>query len=524
MRARSLIGTTLLALSVSAVACSASQAPGAVDGTVLNVDGTPLPGVYVMAAASGHVTTFGSGYHTCYRTGLAITDNTGAFRMPDAFSNAPSPVKIDADWRSVEIQLYKLHFQTTEASEDEDARRNDRMLSSLGRSQANTNRVQYMEPASTNREQRIRYLVSLATEPACEAEGNPTLLPFYQAVYAEATELAVTPYEKYLVEQLRYLIAVRSSPATTVRKPTLPDNVLIAAVMSGHPSTVMNVLRTTPGDVLTRMLDDRARDDRTALMAAAAAGNDEMVRELITAGADANKVTFSGETALGLALKQLRNARAGKRTTESAFRNTVATLVQAPGIDLDQVCIDRKTPLIYTGGGWYPGLPDIFKFILEQGADPNVELYKATRHRQRALGAVLDNEIHSPSAGMPMLHALLASKRLDVNAVVFEGTTALIYTASEGRPDILKLLLEAGADPNVSIPPGITALGKAVNTAILNPSREEYVRALKVLLASNAIDVSVPAYDGKLAIELAKRASRPDLIELLESRTHGRPN
>lgn len=526
MRVITFIGLMILSLSSCSSARLTLQTPGPMNGTVLNItDGQPLPGVYVVATASGHVSTFMSGYFTCYRTGIAITDKDGAFRMLDSFSNMPSTERIDSDWKSVSIRLFKPHFQTTEKSVYEDIHQYDKMLSSLGKAQSNDKRLLYMEPSNVNREQRLRYLYLISTRAACEPQGNPALLPFYQAIYSEAAGLAVSNYEHYLLDRIRYLIAVQSSPPTAVRKPTLPDNILITAVKSGNTSTVVNLLRTTPPEILSTMLNDRASDDQTALMSASAAGNYEMVKELVNAGADTNKVSFSGETALGLALKQLMQARVDKRGNESAFRNTVAALVESPNIDLNQVCIDGKTPLIYSVGGWYMALPDIFSLILEKGVDPNVEIGKATIYRQRVLGSVLDKEVHSSqSAGLPLLNALLASKKLDLNAIVFRNQTALIYMASSGRPDILKLLLDAGADPNVSIKPGITALGMAVQAAIMNSSREQYVQSVRILLNTNTIDVGMTAYHGKTAIELAKRAFRTDLIELLESKMRARPN
>lgn len=521
MRSRIFIGLATLLISACTLTWFSSSAPGPVTGTVLNiVDGKPLADVYVVATASGHVSTFMSGYFTCYRTGLAITDNNGAFHMPDYFSKARNKEKIDSDWRSISLYLYKPHFQTARKTIDEDIQSHDQIATSLGQVRPKINWLRYMAPSNADREQRLRDLFALSMGATCEREGNATLLPLYKAVYSEAKELAVTNYDKYLLDKMRYQIGAQSNPPTPIHEPILPDNPIITATKSENPSRIISLLHTTSSEDFARMIDDRASDDLTALMYASSIGNDKVARELIDAGADPNKVTFSGETALCLAIGQYARTDERERNRKSAAWNTVNILVRSPHINLDQLCSDGRTPLIHS-----IRLPEIFRLLLESGADPNVEVLKGTFYRQRVLGSIVHEMLGSSEyVGKPLPEALVKSKKLNLDAVVFEGTTALELVASLGRPDILKLVLEAGANPNASSAPGTTPLGRAIRAAIANPSREQCVEAVKVLLDSDVVDVDAIAYDGKSAIELVKKASRLDLVKLLESKSHGRAN
>ena len=71
----------------------------------------------------------------------------------------------------------------------------------------------------------------------------------------------------------------------------------------------------------------------------------------------------------------------------------------------------------------------------------------------RLTQAVLDNKINE-------VKKLLRDKSVDINEQDIENNTPLMYACEEGKKDIVKLLVEAGADLNIQNSYGETALRK----------------------------------------------------------------
>lgn len=71
----------------------------------------------------------------------------------------------------------------------------------------------------------------------------------------------------------------------------------------------------------------------------------------------------------------------------------------------------------------------------------------------RLTQAVLDNKINE-------VKKLLKDKSVDINEQDIENNTPLMYACEEGKKDIVKLLVEAGADLNMQNSYGETALRK----------------------------------------------------------------
>eukprot|EP01129_Flabellula_baltica_P003748 TRINITY_DN13483_c0_g1_i1.p1 TRINITY_DN13483_c0_g1~~TRINITY_DN13483_c0_g1_i1.p1 ORF type:complete len:330 (+),score=35.05 TRINITY_DN13483_c0_g1_i1:100-990(+) len=79
---------------------------------------------------------------------------------------------------------------------------------------------------------------------------------------------------------------------------------------------------------------------------------------------------------------------------------------------------------------------------------------------------------------MSLLHIMLNSEKIDINAQDIFGSTALSYSVMIGTARVTEMLLEKGADPNLSNGHGSTPLHKAVQT-------NEY-RIIGLLLNSGA--------------------------------------
>lgn len=107
----------------------------------------------------------------------------------------------------------------------------------------------------------------------------------------------------------------------------------------------------------------------------------------------------------------------------------------------------------------------------------------------------------------------------DINVSNSQGYTYLMIAVMQHKPDIVKLLLEAGADPNLGRRDGVRPLAAVFLKK--TDSREEIVR----LLTGHGADPSLADKPGQTAFDFAEvTQAEPYLIELLEQanlRLHG---
>ncbi len=109
----------------------------------------------------------------------------------------------------------------------------------------------------------------------------------------------------------------------------------------------------------------------------------------------------------------------------------------------------------------------------------------------------------------------------DINVSSPEGYTYLMIAVMQYKADIVKLLLEAGADPNIGRKDGVRPL--AIIFLKRMDNREEIIR----LLTDYGADPSLADKPGQTAFDFAEiTQAEPHLIELLEQanlRLHGVP-
>ena len=109
----------------------------------------------------------------------------------------------------------------------------------------------------------------------------------------------------------------------------------------------------------------------------------------------------------------------------------------------------------------------------------------------------------------------------DINISSPEGYTYLMIAVMQYKADIVKLLLEAGANPNIGRKDGVRPLAAVFLKRM--DSREEIVR----LLLEYGADPSLADKPGQTAFDFAEiTQAEPHLIELLEQanlRLHGVP-
>ena len=203
------------------------------------------------------------------------------------------------------------------------------------------------------------------------------------------------------------------------------------------------------------------------LVTAAAEQDSAEVRRLLAEGADANAARADGATALLWA--------AHWDDLESADR------LLAAGADVNAADDHGVTPLERAAEN--ASLPMVRRLV-EAGANVNAS---------QASG--LTPLMTAARTGSTDVVRLLVGQGADVNAVTGETrSSALMWAVSEPHPEIVDLLLEAGADPHLSTVKGFTPLMFA--------ARNGDIVTAEALIAAG-VDVNEPSADGTHALPFA---------------------
>ncbi|KAM0865075.1 hypothetical protein ACQ4PT_043537 [Festuca glaucescens] len=134
-------------------------------------------------------------------------------------------------------------------------------------------------------------------------------------------------------------------------------------------------------------------------------------------------------------------------------------LVEESGLDVNSLSKTGATPMDYAA---FAGNVHVMRYLIDHGADPAIADERGTTplHSAAEEGVPVDPIDHQ---GAP-LHLAIAKDRAEVVKVLLEhgadagadlnargnsGPTPLTQAVDDGFTDFVKLLLEAGADPNI---------------------------------------------------------------------------
>lgn len=214
-------------------------------------------------------------------------------------------------------------------------------------------------------------------------------------------------------------------------------------------------------------------EGQTALMWASAEGHAPVARSLLGAGADAGIESKAGLTAFHYA------ARQGKI-------QVVGALLQAREEgNIDQLQLDRALYLAVRNAHY-----ELAAQLLDSGADPKVyrkgynALHALTWIRRPGQGTNRPAPPGSGSLKSLDFVRLLVGKGADINsrmtksragvrtAMDFDGATAFLLAARTADYELMRLLLELGADPTIPNSNGTTPLLAAAGVGVQSPKED----------------------------------------------------
>ena len=368
-------------------------------------------------------------------------------------------------------------------------------------------------------------------------------------------------------------IACSNADAAMVRK-LLDAGADVNSADPNGETVLMTAARTEGAADVVKLLLERgaavnARDKivaQTALMWAVRANQPESARLLLDRAEEVNARTRTGKTPE----RRPPNAGGGSHgkgivrggwpergvqdPTPGALtallyaardgRLDIARILVSAGADVNQAEANKVTPLVIAIANDHL---DVANFLLDKGADVNAADYWGrtplwTALDIRDLDYDRSGEQHSDrAAALAMIKALLdrgaqVNARIaevppirrwvlpisDISWVDFTGQTPFLRAAQAGDITVMRLLLERGADPNISTFSNTTALMAAagVNWSVgqtYTESKEGLMEALKLCLEKGA-DVNAVNSMGFTALTGAVNRASDDMVEFLVKR------
>ena len=327
-----------------------------------------------------------------------------------------------------------------------------------------------------------------------------------------------------------------------------------ASVTEGE-SALMTAARSGSVEAAKALLDHGAKVDareswhsQTALMWAVAEKHPEMVTELMAHGADVNAVS---------------NVNQWERQTTSEPREKwlplggltpllfaaregcvdCARILLDKGAKIDATDPDGISPvLIATINGHY----DAAIFLLGKGADPNLvdrtgrtALFSAVDfHTMPVSNRPAPKDTDSEESSLNLITTLLA-KGANVDAqlknqqpyrtkldrgddtMLTSGTTPLLRAAKAGDTEVVRLLLEKGADPKLATRAGITPLMAAAglgtkeeDTTGRFKTEIDAIESIKLLLGAG-VDINAANGQGQTALHGAALKGSDEIVKFL---------
>lgn len=312
----------------------------------------------------------------------------------------------------------------------------------------------------------------------------------------------------------------------------------------GGETALMVASRTGKAGAVKALLEKGAkveaqdRDDQTALMWAAAEGHADVIEQLVKSGADVKHRLDSGFTAFLFAAREGKAAAVKQLLQHRAnLHDAILTEDKTGGRDAPN---GTSAVLLAVENGHFELAMD----LIRDGADPNdmrngfTALHTITWVRRPPHG---DDEAGQPP---PDTHGKLSSRdfireivkagaKVDTTlgagakakafgAINFHGATPFLLACRNADLEMMKLLVELGADPHKPNADGSTPLMAAAGLGCYAPDEEagtedECVAACEYLLSLGA-DVNAVDKKNQTAMHGAAYKSLPKVAKLLAAK------
>lgn len=271
-----------------------------------------------------------------------------------------------------------------------------------------------------------------------------------------------------------------------------PDIVKLLIAHGADPKVRSNDRDTTPPKLMAGTpAAPISRGGLTALVFAARQGSIESAKALIAAGADINEGDADGNNPLLIAIlnnhddlaQVLIDMGADVNAVNKDGRSPLFTAVDAHDVDWSDRPLVKETDKVSS--------LDVIKSLLEHKANANVQL--------TAVSIIKKAAQDSP------------------DRTLGPGATPFMRAARSGDVELMKLLLEHGADPKLANKDGATALNVAAGLGYTDSNRGTEPQALEAvkLCVSLGLDVNAATDKGEAPIHGAARRGANTIIQYL---------
>jgi uncharacterized protein len=307
------------------------------------------------------------------------------------------------------------------------------------------------------------------------------------------------------------------------------------AAFPNSVTPLMMCARTGRVDAVKFLLDNGAKPNvketrlgQTALMWAIAQGHAQTADLLIQHGADIHARSESGFTSLIFAARTGEAASARVLLAAGADVNVKVSLgahTETPDLKTPAALM---TPLLMATAS---GHEEISKFLVENGADPNVwdggaaPIHYAVMeglsyfHYRPSMNELVQVLLaHGADPNVRFERTIVTTRGYDTDNIPGRGATPFLMAAAAPDPELMRILLAAGADPNLTTSENVTALmaaaGVTRSEAYTEIQQRDALEAIRMIVELGA-DVNATSDIGRTALHGATQMVADPIIQYL---------